>query len=406
MRKVIKSFALSLFLFMGSFAGAKLVNDNKLKTSNQNNDVLNQNIQKKYVNNYVYNLKPGEGFNPNSPKFNDYWNELTLFAGDNLYLNESYDGYWLMAVNDVELVNDNYQISFYYSFYSDTWENEQFDTQLKIYNENGSNAYNLNLPQIKNDKSNYEYVTISVPINTISDGGRLVFDINFIYNNFRNFHFQVYGEHESKFDLINYPYLDEFYINSFSFINDSITDTSFEFLIDARLSGTNTILPYPNNLTLYSNGVPLNTQFESYQGNLLKYKVTNLTPNSTYTNFSISISEYSEIKLINGYTINTKTPKIINSSAGLIAGSVIGGLILLLLIALIIVLILRKRKKVIEYNYYHNYRTFIDPYGNYVKMNQAEYDALDKEVTAQYQEVDDSTTELLDGHYEFTPKNN
>ncbi len=394
MKKVFSKFASTIFvgasIFMGVNTITPLQQNIPIEEIRSKDQSINNNI-------YVYNLAPWEGFNPNSPKFNDYWNDMERFNNGSIYY---VNGGWLMGVESVESVGSNYQINFDYSFYNDNLYGS-YKTSLNVYNTNKTYNQTFTLSNINNNNNGIkesESASILVPKTSVKNGKNLVFDMKFIYKYSPSYTFEVQLQ-ESQFDVINYPYLDEFYINSFSFINDSITDTSFEFLIDVRLNENDAILPYPNNLTLYSNGVPLNTQFESYQGNLLKYKVTNLTPNSTYTNFAIGINGYSELKSIDTYVINTKASRI-NPNAGLIAGSVIGVLILLLLIALLIIFIIKRSNKVEEHNVYNEYITYEDENGEQVTLNQEEFENQNNYQENNYIEPEN---EYLNGSYNFIP---
>ncbi len=395
MKKTFKSFATIMLMGASIFTGINTIENIDSKTSNSINAVQEKSTKS---NSYIYNLAPDEEFNPNDSKFDSSWGNLLHYHGS------SYMSLWrsalLIAIEDIAITKDNYQIKFDYAI-KNVNHSGWYDVRLNLYNESNTFENSLDLDSIttlnyNNTLNDRKSATIEVPKWAL-DNQKLFFDTKFYLTS--DPHHWYKNQYHYKFDLNTYPYLHDFYVNSFAVLNDSITNEGFEFLTDIKLDDENSLNRNAFGLVLYSNGMPLLTEFVEYQGNLLKYKVSNLHNDSVYNNFSIGIYGYKNIKSIDGLVIKTKAKAATNPNAGIIAGSTIGGIILLLLILLIILLLLKRRKKVVEYNYYHNYRTFVDQQGNYIEMNQEEYDALEEDVAAQYEEVD--TSELLDGHYEY-----
>lgn len=407
MKMKFKNFMFFLFFGTTLITSSIFTSGNiHIEKQQENIKVENKQAKNNYGNSNVYNLAPGEIFDPYSGTFNDYWVNMERFWNDNFNTTQ-YAAAWLMAVKNVTTtIEGYYQISFDYSFYNNLYYNEYWLATLNVYNTNYTynNFFKLNNIYTNGTSTrNVKNAIIQVPKSAVFNGQKLVFDMKFERVKGNMDSMQVFGDVEPVFDVNNYPYLNEFDVKSFSFVNDSTTDEGFEFLIDAREVATNTSIKNPRGLILYSNGFPLNTQFEGYQGTtLLKYKVSGLSPNSIYTDFSIAINGYEGILSVGNFNINTKPENGINSNAGVIAGSTIGGLVLLLLIILLIVYLIKRSNKVEEHNVYNEYITYEDENGEQVQTTKEEYDQQYED----YQTPKEPESEYLNGNYNFVQNQN
>lgn len=383
MKKIFKSFATTLFIGAGFFSGI-----NAIQHANQESitDIV-KNIKKvKNNNRYIYNLAPGQEFDPSSSEFNGYWNNLERYYNDSL--SNTGSAYWLMAIEDVTPVADYYEIEFDYSFYASSFINYAFDTSLTVSNEFENYKETWSLKEIQNHYSPYDYEkdTIQVPKWSVSDNQNLLFDVEFTISQSSNYSFKNYIH--SEFDLLGYEYLNDFRIDSFNVINDSIKSESFEFLIDIKQTNEDLFVPYPNNLILFSNEKPLKTEFIEYQGSFLKYRVSELQPDSFYTNFSVGIIGFSNIASLGNFVLNTKSDGL-NTNFWVIVGSTIGGLMVLLLIILLIIFIFKRSNQKEEYNVYNDYISLKEENNKYIEITQTE-----------------SKKEYLSNDYEFIANEN